>query len=110
MACTVTIRTGDLPPVDIALANDEGVAVSHRTTRAGCFLVQLAALDVVALHIDCVVPAHESGGRAPVTGVMTMFKGAKGIHRKMADQKTVYDVTYDLLRSLGLTTVFGNPR
>src|SRR4029077_14924588 len=32
-----------------------------------------------------------------------------GIHRKMADQKTVYDVTYDLLRALGLTTVFGNP-
>jgi len=77
--------------------------------RAGCFLVQLAALDVVARHIDCAVPAHESGGRAPVTGAMTMFKGAKGIHRKMADQKTVYDVTYDLLRSLGLTTVFGNP-
>src|SRR6478672_7640403 len=77
--------------------------------HAGCFLVQLAVLDVVARHIDCAVPAHESGGRAPVTGAMTMFKGAKGIHRKMADQKTVYDVTYDLLRSLGLTTVFGNP-
>src|SRR6476620_10431563 len=41
--------------------------------------------------------------------VMTIFKSAKGIHRKMADQKTVYDVTYDLLRSLGLNTVFGNP-
>ena len=27
----------------------------------------------------------------------------------MADQKTVHDVTYDLLRELGLTTVFGNP-
>src|SRR5262245_29853969 len=27
----------------------------------------------------------------------------------MADDKTVHDVTYDLLRSLGLTTVFGNP-
>ena len=27
----------------------------------------------------------------------------------MADQKTVHEVTYDLLRSLGLTTVFGNP-
>ena len=27
----------------------------------------------------------------------------------MAEQKTVQDVTYDLLRSLGLTTVFGNP-
>ena len=27
----------------------------------------------------------------------------------MTDQKTVQDVTYDLLRSLGLTTVFGNP-
>jgi benzoylformate decarboxylase len=27
----------------------------------------------------------------------------------MSDQKTVHDVTYDLLRSLGLTTVFGNP-
>lgn len=27
----------------------------------------------------------------------------------MAEQKTVHDVTYDLLRTLGLTTVFGNP-
>src|SRR6476469_10612928 len=27
----------------------------------------------------------------------------------MADMRTVRDVTYDLLRSLGLTTVFGNP-
>ena len=40
---------------------------------------------------------------------MTIFNRAKGIHRKMADQRTVRDVTYDLLRSLGLTTVFGNP-
>jgi benzoylformate decarboxylase len=27
----------------------------------------------------------------------------------MVGEKTVHDVTYDLLRSLGLTTVFGNP-
>src|ERR1700724_27564 len=27
----------------------------------------------------------------------------------MANQQTVQDVTYDLLRTLGLTTVFGNP-
>jgi benzoylformate decarboxylase len=27
----------------------------------------------------------------------------------MADGVTVHEVTYDLLRSLGLTTVFGNP-
>ena len=27
----------------------------------------------------------------------------------MADQQTVHEVTYDLLRTLGLTTVFGNP-
>ena len=27
----------------------------------------------------------------------------------MRDEKTVHDVTYDLLRSLGVTTVFGNP-
>ncbi|MFD5574817.1 benzoylformate decarboxylase [Streptomyces cadmiisoli] len=27
----------------------------------------------------------------------------------MTDRSTVHDVTYDLLRSLGLTTVFGNP-
>src|ERR1700757_3821983 len=27
----------------------------------------------------------------------------------MTDQKTVHEVTYDLLRKLGLTTVFGNP-
>jgi benzoylformate decarboxylase len=27
----------------------------------------------------------------------------------MTDQSTVHDVAYDLLRSLGLTTVFGNP-
>ena len=40
---------------------------------------------------------------------MTTSNRAKGIHRKMTAQKTVRDVTYDLLRSLGLTTVFGNP-
>ena len=38
-----------------------------------------------------------------------MLRCAKGIGRTMADQKTVRDVTYDLLRALGLTTVFGNP-
>jgi benzoylformate decarboxylase len=27
----------------------------------------------------------------------------------MAGEKTVHDVTHDLVRSLGLTTVFGNP-
>nr|WP_090345879.1 hypothetical protein [Mycolicibacterium malmesburyense]CRL78461.1 tautomerase [Mycolicibacterium malmesburyense] len=27
----------------------------------------------------------------------------------MTDQKTVHEVTFDLLRKLGLTTVFGNP-
>jgi benzoylformate decarboxylase len=27
----------------------------------------------------------------------------------MSDQKTVHEVTYDLLRSLGLSTVFGDP-
>jgi hypothetical protein len=27
----------------------------------------------------------------------------------MANAQTVHDVTYDLLRSLGLKTVFGNP-
>jgi hypothetical protein len=27
----------------------------------------------------------------------------------MTDAQTIHDVTYDLLRSLGLTTVFGNP-
>src|SRR6201988_4916205 len=27
----------------------------------------------------------------------------------MAEVKTIHEVTYDLLRSLGLTTVFGNP-
>src|SRR3954468_4360558 len=40
---------------------------------------------------------------------MTMLNHTKGIGRKMADQKTVQEVTYDLLRSLGLTTIFGNP-
>src|SRR6201981_357645 len=28
---------------------------------------------------------------------------------EMANKKTVHEVTYDLLRELGLTTVFGNP-
>ena len=27
----------------------------------------------------------------------------------MAEEKTIHDVTYDLLRKLGITTVFGNP-
>jgi hypothetical protein len=34
--------------------------------------------------------------------------GKKGTNT-MTDQKTIHEVTYDLLRSLGLTTVFGNP-
>src|ERR1700752_619990 len=40
---------------------------------------------------------------------MTTFHHTRGIGRKMADQKTVPEGTYDLLRTLGLTTVFGNP-
>ena len=40
---------------------------------------------------------------------MAMRNHTKGIGRSMAEQRTVHDVTYDLLRSLGLTTVFGNP-
>ena len=27
----------------------------------------------------------------------------------MTNQRTVHEATYDLLRALGLTTVFGNP-
>lgn len=27
----------------------------------------------------------------------------------MSDRSTVHKVTYDLLRSLGMTTIFGNP-
>ena len=27
----------------------------------------------------------------------------------MADQQTIQDVTFDLFRKLGITTVFGNP-
>lgn len=27
----------------------------------------------------------------------------------MAEMKSIHEVTYDLLRTLGLTTVFGNP-
>src|ERR1700733_9217605 len=33
----------------------------------------------------------------------------KGRAGAMADKKSVHEVTYDLLRKLGLTTVFGNP-
>jgi benzoylformate decarboxylase len=33
----------------------------------------------------------------------------EGNSQEMASQRTVREVTYDLLRSLGLTTVFGNP-
>src|SRR6201999_3667069 len=35
--------------------------------------------------------------------------GTERIGENMASVKTVHEVTYDLLRSLGLTTVFGNP-
>src|ERR1700752_404965 len=40
---------------------------------------------------------------------MTTFHHTRRAGRQMADQKTVHEVTYDLLRKLGLTTVFGNP-
>src|ERR1700722_1182070 len=33
----------------------------------------------------------------------------KGRADVMADKQSVHEVTYDLLRKLGLTTVFGNP-
>jgi benzoylformate decarboxylase len=39
----------------------------------------------------------------------TALQHTKGIDRKMSEQKTIRDVTYDLLRTLELTTVFGNP-
>ena len=47
--------------------------------RAGCFLVQLAALDVVALHIDGAGQAHESSGSA--YDAMTMLNHTKEMAR-----------------------------
>src|ERR1700752_2987579 len=40
---------------------------------------------------------------------MTTLHLTKGTSRTMAEQKTIREVTYDLLRALELTTVFGNP-
>jgi benzoylformate decarboxylase len=37
------------------------------------------------------------------------FNGTTKGFRTMTNQPTVQDVTYDLLRTLGLTTIFGNP-
>src|SRR5260370_10192480 len=64
--------------------------------------------DVVTENNDGADLAHESGGTAPVRRDDNAPLH-EGIGRIMADQKTVHEVTYDLLRSLGLTTVFGNP-
>jgi hypothetical protein len=103
----VTIRTGDLAAVDVARDDDESVTVSPRTTHR-CLYVQPAAVDVVARHIDLTVSAHESDGVAPVT-TRRNIRPREGNSQEMASQRTVRDVTYDLLRSLELTTVFGNP-
>src|SRR5689334_19853562 len=59
--------------------------------------------DGVAMHIDASVRPRE-GEKAPIRrkaidGRIAMTTGTRSVH----------DVTYDLLRTLGLTTVFGNP-
>src|SRR6478735_2028669 len=43
------------------------------------------------------IEIHTNGARRP-----------EGMHA-MTGQKTIHEMTYDLLRALGLTTVFGNP-
>src|SRR4029078_10885218 len=57
-----------------------------------------------------VVPYDRFFGKA---GTRPLFRQCtprgKRLVNPMTDQKTVHDVTYDLLRKLGLTTVFGNP-
>ena len=40
---------------------------------------------------------------------MAMLHHTKGLAGRWPTRKLSSDVTYDLLRSLGLTTVFGNP-
>jgi benzoylformate decarboxylase len=48
-------------------------------------------------------------GRGVHRARVMLSSARKGLAGVMTDQKTVHEVTYDLLRSLGLTTVFGNP-
>jgi benzoylformate decarboxylase len=61
-----------------------------------------AITSTTALPCAMLISAH---------GSMThlSLERTEGLVKAMTDQKTVHEVTYDLLRSLGLTTVFGNP-
>jgi benzoylformate decarboxylase len=58
-------------------------------------------------HIDIAAPLGKTETRR--TTVTRPFLRGTESWEFMANQKTVHQVTYDLLRELGLTTVFGNP-
>src|SRR6476661_9553749 len=47
--------------------------------------------------------------RQRATARQPRFIPREGPVRPMSDAKTIHDVTYELLRKLGITTVFGNP-
>ena len=51
--------------------------------------------------------ANETLGRKVTDGSTAACE--HHVMHAMAEARTVHDVTYELLRALGLTTVFGNP-
>src|SRR6267378_1059816 len=102
---------------------DEPWAKTEMCSRC-CPLIQRRGSDVVTRDIDGAPAARQGGSSARSSlrlstaqrqrlndkGSMTRAqRHGKGVAGKMTEVKTVHEVTYDLLRSLGLTTVFGNP-
>ena len=78
--------------------------------KGDCHSAHLLVFDVVrgdidgnAVGRDCCIQTQSGCSRRVV------HDGGERIGRTMANAKTVHEVTYDLLRTLGLTTVFGNP-
>ena len=58
-------------------------------------------------YIDIAASMGETETRR--TAVASYYRAGQKVGKLMANGKTVHEVTYDLLRELGLTTVFGNP-
>jgi benzoylformate decarboxylase len=58
-------------------------------------------------YIDIAAPMGETETRRTAVGPITA--GGQKVGKLMGNGKTVHEVTYDLLRKLDLTTVFGNP-
>jgi hypothetical protein len=84
----------------------------HRLIVAGHngtgFLTHRVVFHVVPDHIDGIGSCDQDGARTWNNHAPRRALHAKGFGETMSGQRTVREVTHDLLRSLGRTTGFGN--